>query len=456
MHTGSCRKADQVAGVAKISRALAVMVAQQTVGRLPRSSSRLTGRLAINGGTPVRDIRFRPYADYHQKTVIPWLFQIGPQFRRLFRSGQEGLPQSLAGEFGRRWAEYCGVPFGLMLPHGTDALRFALAAACDHNGLEYGGEVIVPNFSFIASATIALDRRFGVRLVDVEPDTLLLDPAKVEEAVVPGKTVAIIAVHLFGQPCNMTALKKIAEKYDLRIVEDAAQAHGAEWEGTRVGGLGHAAGFSFQSHKTLNCGEGGAMTTSDPEIFDRVYSMHNVGRSRSGPGRWVHASLGWNCRPGEYQAALLLHRMSLLDRQQKTRERNVKQLRLALGEDSCLLPLAVRREVTRHGMYMFVMRYLPERCGGLEINAFLRAVQAEGMPIHRAFESTISDQPAFRVLRETNPAYVSVEQTPVADAAARNTVYIQHEFFLGTATEMDELAAAVRKVESYFRTQVAS
>src|SRR5207253_6774816 len=126
---------------------------------------------------------------------------------------------------------------------------------------------------------------------------LLIDPRRVEEAIVPGKTRAIMAVHLFGQPANMTALRDIAARHNLKIIEDAAQAHGAAWETGPVGSLGDAAGFSFQSSKNLSCGEGGMLTTNDQTVFERAYSMHNAGRALAGGGRWDHVTLGWNCRP---------------------------------------------------------------------------------------------------------------------------------------------------------------
>src|SRR5205823_5479845 len=113
---------------------------------------------------------------------------------------------------------YCGCRHALLLPHGTDALRLALAAVFDHDGLEYGGEIIVPNLSFIASATAALDRRFGVALVDVDASTLNLDPKRVEEAIIPGKSRAIMPVHQFGQPADMTLLCAIAQKHGLKII----------------------------------------------------------------------------------------------------------------------------------------------------------------------------------------------------------------------------------------------
>ena len=434
---------------AKLKEA-ARLVARQTLGRLPAPSSRLTGKLAKDGGTPVRDIRLRPWADYHSGNLLPWITTMRPRFREIFLSGVEGLPQPLQQEFAQKWAAVCGCKFGLMLPHGTDALRFALAALFDHDGLDYGGEVIVPNYSFIASATAPLDRRFGIALVDVEPDTLLLDPKRVEEAIVPGKTRAIMPVHLFGQPCDMAAMRDIAARHNLKIVEDAAQAHGAQLDIGPVGSLGDAAGFSFQSHKCISSGEGGALTTNDEQVFERAYALHNVGRARVGGGRWEHLTLGWNCRPTEYQAALLLHRLSLFQRQQTVRWENFEKLRTLLTDSSCLQPLAIRPQVRKHSMYMFPMRYLPEQCGGATFEQFLAAVQAEGAPIHRAFSTTLAGQPAIANLIEKRPQYVRVLPSPVSEKAATETAYISHNVFLGTSRDMEDIAAAVRKVERHF------
>src|SRR5262249_52927319 len=152
------------------------------------------------------------------------------------------------------------------------------------------------------------------------------------------------------------ALRAIADKHDLKIVEDAAQAHGAVWENGPVGSLGDAAGFSFQSTKNLNCGEGGALTTNDEHVFERAYSMHNAGRSRVGGGRWEHVTLGWNCRPTEYQAALLMHRLDRFDVCQNVRKANFKLLRSLMEEVECLDPLGLAPGVRAHGMYMFAMR----------------------------------------------------------------------------------------------------
>jgi dTDP-4-amino-4,6-dideoxygalactose transaminase len=425
-------------------------VARQTLGRVPPSASRFNGPLAIAGGMPVRDLRLRPWAKKSGNGLADWSAGARSALRDVFLRGVEGLPQPLAKRFGQRWAQRCGCRFGLLLPHGTDALRIALAAALSHDGLDYGGEVIMPNVSFIASASAALDRRFGVVLVDVRPDTLLIDPARVEQAIVPGKTRAIMPVHLFGQPADMTTLRAIAQRHNLKLIEDAAQAHGAIWESGAVGSLGEAAGFSFQSFKNLNCGEGGALTTNDEELFERAYAMHNVGRAREDGARWEHLTLGWNCRPTEYQAALLLQRLRTFDAEQALRRENFSRLHELLGEARCVEPVAIDARVRAHGVHMFVMRYKSERCGGLSIENFLRAASAEGLPIHRGYDCTLSQQPALQKLISARPDYFRVQPTPIADVVVKELIYVPQEIFLGTEADMKEIAAGTLKIESHY------
>jgi dTDP-4-amino-4,6-dideoxygalactose transaminase len=437
-----CRAPQRLRGVLRT-------IARRTIGRLPPSASRLTGALARDGGTPVRDLRLRPWASVEDGNLARWHTEMRAVFRRIFLSGVEGLPQPLAEEFAQQWAVYCGCRYGLLLSNGTDALRIGLAAVLDHDGLDYGGEVIVPNFSFIASATAPLDRRFGVAFVDVDEATLLLDPKRVEQAVIPGKTRAILPVHLFGQPADMTALKAVAEKHGLKIVEDAAQAHGAVWETGPVGSLGHAGAFSFQSFKNLASGEGGALTTNDEQTLERAYSMHNAGRSRIAGGRWEHVSLGWNCRLTEYQVGLLIHRFPEFQQLQLIRRQNFQYLSELIHDLACLRPLAIHAGVRAHGMYMFAMRYKPEYCGGLPIDNFLELIQAEGAPVYRSFRATMSDQPVMQNLIKKRPEYLRRLPTPIADQAAREVVHIPQNVFLGTRGDMEDIVAAVSKVERH-------
>ncbi len=434
----------------RLVRHIAKGVARQIIGRLPQMPSRLTGALAIHGGKPVRDVRFRPWVNSQNRTLVDWMLRGQGNLRRAFLSGVEGLPQPMAKQFAQEWAEYCGCRYGLLLPHGTDALRIGLASALEHDGLEYGGEVIVPNLSFIASATAALDRRFGIVLVDVDAETLLLDPKRVEEAVIPGKTRAIIPVHQFGQAANMTSIRDVANRHGLMVVEDAAQSHGAVSEDGPAGSLGDVAGFSFQSFKNLSCGEGGALTTNSEAIFDRAYSMQNAGRARIGEKRWEHVSLGWNCRPTEYQAALLLCRFSQFKRQQETRLKNFYLLRELLKDIACVRPLAIHSSVQKHGAHMFAMRYRSEYCGNLPIDEFLRACAGEGAPIDRGYSLTIAEQPAIKELSARYPDFIRFTETPIADQAVKELIYIPQGVFLGTEQDMHDIVALLNKVERHY------
>jgi dTDP-4-amino-4,6-dideoxygalactose transaminase len=438
-----------VTAVAK-SKPLLRPFVRPILARFPTSPARLTGTLAKDGGIPVRNVRFRPWASGIERNPWRWRAEARARFREIYLGGNEGLPQSLAIRFAQRWAAYCGCQYGLLLPHGTDALRFGLASALDHDGLDYGGEVIVPNFSFIASATAPLDRRFGVVFVDVDPATLLIDPALVEAAIIPGKTRAILPVHLFGQPADMTSLRRIADKHGLKLIEDAAQAHGAMWGTARVGALGDVGAFSFQSSKNLACGEGGALVTNDQKIFERAYSMHNAGRSLDGASRWKHVSLGWNCRPTEYQAALLLQRLCRFDQEQQIRARNFEYLHALMREIKSLVPLAVDSNVRVHGIYMFAMRYKAALSGNLSLDQFISYLHAEGAPIYRGFDATISQQPAIQDLMKKRPQYFRCCPTPVSDMASQDTVYIPQNVFLGTRRDMEDIIAAVAKVERHF------
>lgn len=425
---------------------LARTIARQTIGRLPPSPARLTGKLAQHGGQVVRDIRFRPWANIHNQNHRLWRTEVARSMKQLFISGTEGLPQNLAREFSSRWADLCGVPHALLLPHGTDALRLALAATLDHDGLEYGGEIILPNFSFIATATAALDRRFGVALVDIDPDSLNLDPAKVEAAIIPGRTRAIMPVHLFGQPADMHALREIAQRHGLKIIEDAAQAHGTIHDLGRAGAMGDCGAFSFQSFKNLPAGEGGALTTHDAGIYDRAWQMHNAGRSSTGPKRWRHETLGWNCRASEYIAAVLLARLSNLEKQQARRYENYLLLRELLKEIPCIESLGNTPGTVRHGLHMMPLRYHPELCNGISLEDFLSALSAEGFPGYRPYTCTLSAQPAIQKLLAKHPDYIRVLPTPASDRATQDLIVLDHNILLGTEADMQEIALIFKKV----------
>lgn len=215
--------------------------------------------------------------------------------------------------FEKSFAEYCGTKYCIGCGNGLDALILILRGY----GIGKGDEVIVPSNTFIATA-LAVSYA-GATPVFVEPTLKYynIDPSRVEEKITL-KTKAIIAVHLYGLPAEMNSLCAIARKYNLRLIEDAAQAHGARYHGARVGGLGDAAGFSFYPGKNLGAlGDAGCVTTNDAELAEKVRALGNYGSDY----KYHHIYKGQNSRLDELQAAFLAAKLPHLDRMNDERRR---------------------------------------------------------------------------------------------------------------------------------------
>ncbi|AGB04697.1 putative PLP-dependent enzyme possibly involved in cell wall biogenesis [Aciduliprofundum sp. MAR08-339] len=216
--------------------------------------------------------------------------------------------------FEKEFAEYIGVKHALSTTNGTQALILALEAI----GVR-GREVLVPSFTFIASATSIIRAGGKPVFVDVDERTFNIDPEDVRKKITPN-TKAIMPVHLYGQAANMDEIMEIAEEKDLFVVEDAAQAHGSEWNGKKVGGIGHIAGFSFYPTKNMTTGEGGMVTTNDDELAERVIMLRNHGQTQ----RYMHEELGWNFRMTNIAAAIGLVQLKKLDKANSMRRENAK------------------------------------------------------------------------------------------------------------------------------------
>lgn len=230
--------------------------------------------------------------------------ELGEAFGRVLASGWFVLGPELEA-FEAEFASYCGVRHCIGVGNGLDALHLILKAC----GIGPGDEVIVPANTFIA--TWLAVSHCGARPVPVEPlpDTYNIDPQRIETAITP-HTRAIMPVHLYGQPADMDPILAIAGKYGLKVIEDAAQAHGARYKGRRTGGLGHAAGFSFYPGKNLGAlGDGGAITTNDDELAKRIRCLRNYGSEM----KYRHELPGFNSRLDELQAAFLRVKLRHLD-----------------------------------------------------------------------------------------------------------------------------------------------
>ncbi len=234
-------------------------------------------------------------------------------------------------EFEKEFAEYCGASYCVGCGNGLDALYLLLRAY----GIGEGDEVIVPSNTYIATA-LAVSYT-GAKPVFVEPfiETFNINPSLIEQAV-NDKTKAIMAVHLYGQPARMDEIKAIAKKYDLKVIEDSAQAHGALYKGTKTGNLGDAAGFSFYPGKNLGAlGDGGAIVTNDKELADKCRAIGNYGSDY----KYHHIYKGNNSRLDEVQAALLRIKLKELDKWNKRRNEIAKKYIEGIHNEQVILPV---------------------------------------------------------------------------------------------------------------------
>jgi perosamine synthetase len=209
-------------------------------------------------------------------------------------------------EFEASFARYCGADYAVAVNNGTTGLHLALAAL----GLQPGDEVIVPDLTFVATANAVAYTGATPILADIDAETLCIDPESVK-SLISSRTKAIIPVHLYGHPADMDALTEIADAHGVDIIEDAAEAHGAEYKGRRVGGLGKCGVFSFYGNKVITTGEGGMLTTNDRDFYQRARRLRD--HAMSPQRRYFHEELGFNYRITNLQAALGVAQLERID-----------------------------------------------------------------------------------------------------------------------------------------------
>ncbi len=298
-------------------------------------------------------------------------------------------------QFEEKFSDYCGVKHGIAVSNGTVALHLALVAL----GIGKGDEVLVPSMTFIATANAVKYTGAKPVFLDSEPRTWNIDPDKIEEKIT-SKTKAIIPVHLYGHPCDMGRIKEIADKYDLKIIEDAAEAHGAEYCGKKVGSMSDISCFSFYGNKILTTGEGGICLTNDDSLAEKISFLKDHGMSKE--VRYFHPVLGYNYRITNIQAAIGLAQLEQIEIMLEIKRRNAK-LYNSLLKDIPGIQLPVEEEWAKNVYWMYSIIIKEEY--GLSRDELIRKLAKEG----------IDTRPFFRPLH-TMP-YLSDENSelPVAE-----------------------------------------
>jgi dTDP-4-amino-4,6-dideoxygalactose transaminase len=293
-----------------------------------------------------------PFTDLAAMASEVWP-EIEPDFMACLLDGRY-IGGPAVTSFEREWAAYCGAAHAVGVANGTDALQLSLTAL----GIGAGDEVVVPANTFIATAAAVVRAGAAPRFADVSDDTLLMTPRTLTEAISP-RTRAVIVVHLFGQVPDMAGLLAVTSQAGIAVIEDAAQAHGAEWDGRRAGSFGEAACFSFYPGKNLGAsGDAGAVVTSRPELADRIRSLANHGRS-GGASHHDHDCIGTNSRLDALQAILLSGKLARLDTWTERRIALASRYRDLLSRTEFTgneLKLTEVAPSARHAYHLFVVR----------------------------------------------------------------------------------------------------
>lgn len=413
-----------------------------------------TARLAIHGGTPVRQSGQWPGWPVPAKDAERFLTQVLNSGRWAISSPRRG--DLFERRFAQMFADYVGTRHCVPVDHGSSALVIALEAL----GLEFGAQVLVPALTWTASATAVLRAGLVPVLADVDPGTGCLAPDALAQA---ADIRAVIVVHWASAMADMPAIVAAAAGRDLQIIEDCAQAHGAQWLGRPAGAYGRLGCFSFQHGKVLTCGEGGAVVTSDPGLAGVLEELRADSRSYpSAPPASGELELtetasvqGANFCLSEFGAALLCAQLPELDRQHEIRNRNYT----ALGELIAGIPgvhlLRPASQQSRISIYegTIIFDELPGGMSNAQVAAALTAelgtrVYVTDTPLHRSRLLQPGTKPSLAPLAER---YIRANRGhcyPNAEFLANHSVQTHHSTFLGDATDMADIAEAIAKVVS--------
>jgi len=378
--------------------------------------------LAISGGSPTITMGFPAWPMWNE-TDIGAVNEVVCSGEWEWRGGSKVV------EFEKRFAEFQHAGIALTCTNGSTALETVLEAL----GIGEGDEVIVPDYTFMATAAAPLRRGAGIRLVDVDPGTFCIDTQLIEPAIT-GKTKAIIPVHFGGHPCDMDQIMVLANEHGLFVIEDCAHAHGAQWQGRHVGTFGNAGMFSFQASKTLSCGEGGAIVSNDANLMTVCRSLLDAGRV-VGESVYHHELAGTNHRMNELTAALLVAQLGRLEDQCRQHDENGKLLTDLLAQIDGIKPQSRAPGLTRHGYYLFTFVLEAE----VPRAAFKRALVAEGVPVQLEY-------PAVHTLEFIRKMGADAGKFPTSTRLASRSVWLCHNCLLADEAQIRLIAEAVSKV----------
>ncbi|MEU6665856.1 3-amino-5-hydroxybenzoate synthase [Streptomyces sp. NPDC046727] len=357
----------------------------------------------------------------------------------LIRALEQGQWWRMGGEevdsFEREFADFHGAPHALAVTNGTHALELALQVM----GVGPGSEVIVPAFTFISSSQAA--QRIGAVAVpvDVDPDTYNIDAAATAAAITP-RTRAIMPVHMAGLMADMDALGKLSADTGVPILQDAAHAQGARWQGKRVGELGTVAAFSFQNGKLMTAGEGGAVVFPDSDRYEAAFLRHSCGRPRT-DRRYLHEVAGTNMRLNEFSAAVLRAQLRRLPAQTELRDKRWALLSRLLGAIDGVVPQGgdVRADQNTHYMAMFRIPGITEE----DRNTLVDRLVDAGLPAFAAFRAIYRTDAFWEIGAPDETVEQIAERCPNTEAISGDCVWLHHRTLLAGERDLEITAEII-------------
>jgi perosamine synthetase len=407
--------------------------------------TRKASKLAILGGEPVRKNKSWPRWPHWDEEVIDSVVKTTKS--RIWCRIQSS--SGTVPTFEKKFAEMMGAKFCVATGSGTQALHTCVEAL----GIGPGDEVITSPYTDPGTTASILAARALPVLADLDRESYQLDPDDVERKIT-ANTKAIMPVHMMGQPCNMERICQIAKKHNLKVIEDACQAHLAEYQGKKLGTIGDLGCFSFQSSKTIACGEGGAIIGNDEELMDKCYTVHNHGTSRRGSTEVA----GPKYRMNEFEAAVLLGQLSGVQERFRRRNENAAHLSARLKGIPGIVPQKLYDGTASGSFYLYATTYKKEHFNGAERSTFLKALGAEGISLspyirqglHREpwIEHILSRKVYTKMFSEKRlQKYREESRCPNCDKVCQEMAMIWASGpLLGTKEDMDDIADAIWKI----------
>ncbi len=390
-------------------------------------------KLAICGGDKIINHKFPQFPKVNQEmeNIIMEVLHSGLWGYDTERDNEDNYLKKMEREI----SSFMGCNYTLGVSSCSGALDIAIRSL----GIRNGDEVIVSPYTYFASAACIMNSGGIPIFADIDCKTWNISPDEIIKKITP-RTKAIVVVHFGGVSANMDEIMGIAQKYNLKVIEDAAHSFGAKWRDQFTGTIGDIGCFSFQQAKNVIAGEGGAFVTDNREFFEKAYSYMMLGRKYKEKKWYQHHCLGWNYRMTQFQAALVYSQLKDIKTMEDVRRKNAQKICKELSNIEGLIPVLGEEEEAQRVYHILGIRYKKEKWNNLSKKRFIYALNAEGIPCYGGYEYPLYRNPIFD--KELNSDMFCKE----AEELCQQAIWLPGKILLGDSTCTDNIISAFVKI----------